>query len=44
MVPWKKNELGYVIPDPGPSLAAPCPGGPIYFWSLPRILTQVVLS
>ena len=31
--PMEKNDLGYVIPDPGPSLAAPCPGGPIYFES-----------
>ena len=31
--PMDKNDLGYVIPDPGPSLAAPCPGGPIYFES-----------
>jgi len=27
------HELRYVIPEPGPSLAAPCPGGKIYFES-----------
>ena len=29
----EESDLRFIIPDPGPSLAAPCPGGPIYFES-----------
>ena len=28
-----ESDLRYVIPKPGPNLAAPCPGGTIYFES-----------
>ncbi|TCD58116.1 hypothetical protein CWE16_02105 [Synechococcus sp. BS55D] len=31
--PMLESDLRYVIPEPGPSLAAPCPGGPVYFES-----------
>ena len=31
--PMEESDLRYVIPEPGPSLAANCPGGTIYFES-----------
>ena len=31
--PMEESDLRYIIPDPGPSLASPSPGGPIYFES-----------
>ena len=41
--PMAESELRCVIPQPGPNLAAPCPGSTIYFRSLLKILTQAVL-
>ena len=29
--PLEESDLRYIVPDPAPSLAAPFPGGPIYF-------------
>ena len=31
--PMEESDLRYVIPEPGPNLAAPCPGGTVYFES-----------
>ena len=31
--PMAESDLRFVIPEPGPSLAAPCPGGSVYFES-----------
>ena len=31
--PMEESDLRYIVPDPGPSLAAPSPGGPVYFES-----------
>ena len=43
MVPWTKNDLGYVIPDP--VLAwLPLVQVVLYISSPPKILTQGVLS
>ena len=31
--PMEESDLRYIVPEPGPSLASPSPGGPIYFES-----------
>ena len=40
--PMEESDLRYVIPEPAPNLASPCPGGSIYLNHL-KILTLAVL-